>query len=102
MGVWWRWWEHVHGLLVAWGFALRIVTALRDNGVGNSSSNNKSCSVGRLRVQTSVYERHLLKDQCERIRNNNERTGLRAGVKGISMRGRRRVGQTSFWSHRGR
>jgi hypothetical protein len=37
MGVWWMWWEHVHGLLVARGFALRIVTALRDSGVGKSS-----------------------------------------------------------------
>jgi hypothetical protein len=42
-------------------FAVRIVTALRDSGVGNSSCNGSS-SVGRLRVQTSVNERHLLKD----------------------------------------
>jgi hypothetical protein len=51
--VWWRWWEHVHGLLVTRGFAVRIVTALRDMGVGESRCSG-SRSVGRLRVQTSV------------------------------------------------
>jgi hypothetical protein len=91
----------VHGLLVTRGFAVRIVTALRDSGVGNNNCNGM-CSVGRLRVQTSVNERHLLKDDCERIKSMNERTLLRGGVRGISMRGMRRVGRTSFWCHRGR
>jgi hypothetical protein len=59
--VWWRWWEHVHGLLVTRGFAVRIVTALRDMGVGNISCNG-SCSGGGLRVHTSVNERRLVKD----------------------------------------
>jgi hypothetical protein len=61
MRVWWRWWEQVHGLLVTRGFAVCIVTALRDWGVGNNGCNGK-CSVGRLRVHTSVNERHLLED----------------------------------------
>jgi hypothetical protein len=61
MGVWWRWWEHVHMLLVSRGFAVRIVTALRDSGVGNMTYNGM-CNVGRPRVQTSVNERHLLTD----------------------------------------
>jgi hypothetical protein len=59
--VWWRWWELFHGQLVARGFTVRIVTALCDMGVANSSGSG-SCSVGRLRVQTSVNERHLLED----------------------------------------
>jgi hypothetical protein len=59
--VWWRFWEHVHGLLVTRGFAVRIVTALRDMGASNTRCNGK-CSGGRLRVQTSVNERHLLED----------------------------------------
>jgi hypothetical protein len=57
----WKWWEHVHGLLVTRGFEVRIITAERDMGVGNSSRNG-SYSVGSLRVQTSVNERHLLED----------------------------------------
>jgi hypothetical protein len=52
----WRWWEQVHGLLVTRGFAVRNVTALR------GSSYSGSGTVGRLRVQTSVSESHLLKD----------------------------------------
>jgi hypothetical protein len=59
--VWWRWWEQVHGLFLTRGFAVRIVTALRDMGVANSSCIG-SCNVGRMRVLTSVNERHLLKD----------------------------------------
>ena len=59
--VWWRWWELFHGQLVARGFAARIVTALCDMGVANNGANG-SCSVGRLLVQTSVIERHLLED----------------------------------------
>jgi hypothetical protein len=59
--VWWRWWEHVHGQLVTRGLAVRIVTALRDMGVGSSSCSG-SCSGGRLRVQTSVNERHFFRN----------------------------------------
>jgi hypothetical protein len=43
------------------GFAVCIVTVLRDRGVGKSNYNG-SYIVGRLRVQMSVNERHLLKD----------------------------------------
>jgi hypothetical protein len=53
-------WE-VHGLLVTRVLALRIVTVLHDSGVGKNSLSG-SCNVGRLRVQTRVNERHLLKD----------------------------------------
>jgi hypothetical protein len=43
---------------VARGFELRIATALSDREVGgNSCSSNNS--VGRLRVQAGVDERHL-------------------------------------------
>jgi hypothetical protein len=40
--VWWRWWEGVHGEIVARGFALCITTALNDKGVGSNNciSNN--------------------------------------------------------------
>jgi hypothetical protein len=48
-------------LLVTRSFALRIVTALRDSGVGNMRCIG-SYGDGRLRVHTSVNERHLLKD----------------------------------------
>jgi hypothetical protein len=99
-GVWWRLWEHVHGLLVTRGFAVCIVTGLRDSGVGNSNCNG-SCNDGYLRVHASVNERHLLKEQGERIMSKSEGSLMRVGVKGISMRGRRRVGRTSFWCHRG-
>jgi hypothetical protein len=54
-----------------------------------------------MRVQTSVKEHHLLKDQCERIRGRKERTFLRYGARRISRRGKRRFGRTSFWCHRG-
>jgi hypothetical protein len=40
---------------------VRIVTALRDSGVANNNCNGR-CNVGRLRVKTSVNERHLLKN----------------------------------------
>jgi hypothetical protein len=60
-GLWWKWWAQIHGLLVTRGFAVRIVTALRDSGVGNNNCNGK-CNVGRVRVKTSVNERHLLKN----------------------------------------
>jgi hypothetical protein len=48
-------------MIVARGLALRIVTALNDRGVGSTSRDSNYNSVGRLSVQTSVYERHLLK-----------------------------------------
>jgi hypothetical protein len=88
-------------VIVARGTALRITTALKDMSVGNNSSSN-NISVGRLRVQTSVYERHLLKDKCERIMGWGERAFLRNGVRGIIMRERWRVGGMSFWCHCGR
>jgi hypothetical protein len=47
-GVWWRWWE-VLGLLATWWVVVRIVTALRDKGVGNMCCSG-CCGVGRLRV----------------------------------------------------
>jgi hypothetical protein len=99
-GVWWRWWEQVHGLLVARGFALRIGTAVRNSGIRNSScsnSSNSNSNIGCLRVKTGVNERHLLKDHCERIWGRKERTLLRVGVRGISTRGRRRVPRTGFF-----
>jgi hypothetical protein len=46
---------------VARRFAVRIVTALCDKGVGNSSCSG-SCNVARLRAHASVNERHLLED----------------------------------------
>jgi hypothetical protein len=41
---------------------VRIETAVRDSGVGNSSCNSINNNVGRLRVKASVNEGHLLKD----------------------------------------
>jgi hypothetical protein len=49
----WRWWELVHGLLVTRGFAVRIMTALRDMGVDNNSCSGScsgSCSAACLCV----------------------------------------------------
>jgi hypothetical protein len=102
IGVWWRWWEGVHGVNVARGFARRITTALNDMGVGSSCCSNMRSNVDRLRVQTSVYERHLLKDKCERIRGWVERVLLRHGVKGIGRREKWSVGGTSYGYHCGR
>jgi hypothetical protein len=63
MGVWWRWWEGVHGVAVAGLFELRIATALSDRGVGNNNySSRSSNNVGQLLVHAFVYERHLLQD----------------------------------------
>jgi hypothetical protein len=98
MGVWWRWWEGVHGVVVARGFAVRITAALNYKGVGSSCSSNNN-NVGCLRVHTSDYERNLLKDQHERIRGCNESTLLRVLVKGINKRDGWKVGVTSFWCH---
>ena len=96
IGVWWRWWEGVHGVNVARGFARRITTALNDMGVGSTSCSTSRNNVGRLRVETSVYERHLIKNKCERIMGWGERARLRAGVRGISKRERWKVGGTIF------
>jgi hypothetical protein len=100
-GVWWRWWEEVNGVVVARGFALRITTAVSDMGVGSSSCISHN-GVGRLRVQASVYERHLLKNQRVRIMGWGERALLRAGVGGISRRDKWTDGGTSFWCRCGR
>jgi hypothetical protein len=87
--VWWRWWEVFYRQLVARGFELRIATALSDKGVGISS-------VGRLRVQAGVDERHLLKDERDCIRGRNDRALLRAEVRGIMGRNMLRVGKASI------
>jgi hypothetical protein len=50
---------------VAKGYELRIVTALRDEGVRNIS--NCSSDVGGLRVKADVNERHLLQNEREGI-----------------------------------
>jgi hypothetical protein len=54
--------ESVHVVPVPRGSELRIAAALSDMGVGISTRSNNNNSVGRLRVQASVTERHLLKD----------------------------------------
>jgi hypothetical protein len=88
-------------VVVAGGFALRITAALNDRGVANISNISSNYSnVGRVRVHASVYERHLRKDQRERIMGWDESAMLRAGVMGISRRNMWRVGGTSFWCHR--
>jgi hypothetical protein len=50
MGVWWRWWKGVHGVIVARGVALRITTALNDKIVGRSCCSMSNNGFGRLRV----------------------------------------------------
>jgi hypothetical protein len=77
---------------------LRIVAALSERGarISNRSNNN---NVGRLRVEASVNERHLRKDQRERIRGGFESAMLRAWVKGIKRRNMRRVSRASFRRH---
>jgi hypothetical protein len=60
-GVWWRWWELLHWQIVARRLEGRIMSALCYRGAANMICNG-SCSVGRLRVETSVSERHLLED----------------------------------------
>ena len=52
---------------------MRITTALNDTGVDMSNSKSSNNNVGRLRVQTNVYDRHLLKDKRERIMGWGER-----------------------------
>jgi hypothetical protein len=92
--LWWRWWKLFLGQLLGRVFALRIVTAVCDMGVANSS-----CSVGRVRVQAGVDERYLLHDEREGIMGGDERALLRAEVNGIRRRNMRRVGRASFRRH---
>jgi hypothetical protein len=91
--------EGVHVAAVRKGFELRIAAALSDMGVriSNRSSNNNN--VGRLRVQTSVNERHLLKDERESIRGMIESALLRAVIRGSMRRNKRRVGRARFRRH---
>jgi hypothetical protein len=94
--------EGVHVVAVSRGFELRIATALSDMGVGissRSSTNSNNNSVGRLRVQAGVKERHLLQDERESIRGANESAPLRAEVRGSTRRNMRRVGIASFRRH---
>jgi hypothetical protein len=96
--VWRRWSKLVHGQLVGRGFDVRIVTAVCDGGVANNRCNG-SCSVGRLRVQADVDERHLLQDEREGIGGGNDRAMLRAEVREIGRRNTWRVDRASFRRH---
>jgi hypothetical protein len=91
--------EGVHVVAVSRGFELRTATALGDRGVGINNRCSTSSSVGRLRVQAGVKERHLLQDERESIRGANESALLRAEVMGSRRRNRRRVGIASFRRH---
>jgi hypothetical protein len=68
----------VHVVAVPKGFELRIAAALSDKGVGISNRSSDNSNVGRLRVEASVNERHLLKDQRESIESASESALLRA------------------------
>jgi hypothetical protein len=96
--VWRRWRKLCNGQLVGRGFAVRIVTAVCDMGVANSSYGG-SYRVGRLRIQAGVDDRHLLQDEREGIRGGNDRALLRAEVTGSMRRNMRRVGKTSYRRH---
>jgi hypothetical protein len=91
--------EGVHVVAVPRGFELCIAAAVSDRGVGISSRSSNNNSVGRLRVQASVKERHLLKDERESIRGAIESALLKAEVRGSMRRNRRRVGRASFRRH---
>ena len=91
--------EGVHVVAVPKGFELRIVAALSDRGMRISNRRSNSSNVGRLRVEASVNERHLGKDERESIRGAIESALLRAEVRGIRRRNRRRVGRASFRRH---
>jgi hypothetical protein len=91
--------EGVHVVAVPKGFELRIVAALSDMGVRISNRSSNRSNVGRLRVEASVNERNLRKDQRESIRGGIESALLRAWVRGIRRRNRRRVGIASFRRH---
>jgi hypothetical protein len=49
-------------VVVAREIALRITATLNDKGVGRCSCNSNNNNAGRLLVQASAYERHLLTD----------------------------------------
>jgi hypothetical protein len=72
--------EGVHVVAIPKGFELRIAAALSDKGVGISNRSSNNSSVGRMRVQASVNERHLLKDERESIRGAIESAPLKAEV----------------------
>ena len=91
--------EGVHVAAVRKGFELRIAAALSDRGVRISNRSSNISNVGRLRVEASVNERHLRKDERESIRGGIESALLRAGVRGIRRRNRRRVGRANFRRH---
>jgi hypothetical protein len=91
--------EGVHVTAVRKGFELRIAAAMSDRGVRISNPSSNSSNVGRLRLQTNVNERHLLKDERDNIRGMIESAMLRAEVKGSTRRNRRRVGRASFRRH---
>jgi hypothetical protein len=61
----------VHVVAVPKGFELRIVAVLSDRGVRISNRNSNSNNVGRLRVEASVNERHLRKDERLSIRGES-------------------------------
>jgi hypothetical protein len=91
--------EGVHVAAVRKGSELRIAAALSDMGVKISNRSSNNSNGGRLRVQASVNERHLLKDERESIRGIIESALLRAEVRGSMGRNRRRVGRASFRRH---
>jgi hypothetical protein len=91
--------EGVHVVGVPKGFELRIVAALSDMGVRISNRTSNISNVGRLRVEASVNGRQLRKDQRESIRGGIESALVRAWVRGIRRRNRRRVGIASFRRH---
>jgi hypothetical protein len=94
--------EGVHVAAVRKRFELRIVAALSGRVVRISNRCSNRSNVGRLRVQTRVNERHLLKDEREGIRGMSESALLRAEVRGSKRRNMRRVGRASFRRHFGR
>jgi hypothetical protein len=61
-GVWWRWWEQFHGLLVARGIAGRIVTALRDKGSA------KAVATALAPLPVCASRRALMSAICSRTR----------------------------------
>jgi hypothetical protein len=91
--------EGVHVVAVPKGVELRIVAALSDRGVRISNRSSNIDNVGRLRVEASVNARHLRKDKRESIGGGIESALLRAWVKGIRRRNKRRVGIASFRRH---
>ena len=86
--------EGVHVAAVRKGFELRIAAAVSERCAMISNRSSNSSNAGRLRVQTSVNERHLLKDERESIRGTIVGALLRAAV-----RGSRRRNMQSFRPH---